>query len=168
MGPEICQTLTTGHRRLLTAGDWYRIERTFDRVRGPSLGGWRDLHPEWYTTSFAMHELASARTLRYGPFLRIAPSRRLDDFVTCLDSGVEVPGREFSTRYRLLRKNFRWSQMRGVPVLGADRICGPYVVLEGLSRCSVLLSRSLRERDVPRRIDALLGVTRRAKSWPLF
>lgn len=115
-----------------------------------------------------VHELSSVRLMAIPQFLSFAPTRRLDEFVKRLDAGVDLTGDDFAQSYRRTRGAFVPDLMRGHPILVAERVEGPYVEAEGLTRMSCLLSKYLAGEAVPEAIETYLGVGPAVASWQLY
>lgn len=108
------------------------------------------------------------RLIRYPPFLDLAPSRLLGEFVRALDAGRDVPREDFAANYRRLRSSFDSIKMRGVPILVAESREGPITEVEGLTRMACLLSKHMAGERVPSRVKAVLGESARLREWNFY
>jgi hypothetical protein len=153
----------------LSEQDWEAVRAAFRRLRGDFLDPLFASGTQWFYGELLVAELREVRIPNLTiSFLPIAPSRRLDEFVTALDSGKETPKLPNHLIYRYMRPMFDPSRARGCPVLIAEHRGGPYVLAEGLTRTCVLLSRAMHGEPAPSSIRVLLGVSGRAGDWPWF
>ena len=101
-------------------------------------------------------------------FRHTAPSRCLGDFVLALDRGEGGVWRPLARNYGRMRSRFDPRRMVGVPIVVGATSRGPFTVVEGLTRLSILVSRLGRGEPVPRRIRALIGLGPKAENWKFF
>ena len=168
LGPRVSKMLQRGARRELEDSDWLLIRKVLMDVRGWYLETLLAAAPNWSIGRFSVPELGAVRLIRHEPFTAIAPSRRLGDFVAALDSGRDTPGDRFAMRYRRLRPKFVFAKVRGIPILVAGGIRGPFTEVDGLTRMSILYSRWKMGETIPEDIRVLLGLSDRLPVWSHF
>ncbi len=166
LGERRRSLLARGERSALDRSDWEALGRAFRRLRGDYLDPLLGTGTEWYYGELPLDELGAVRipnlTISLVP---LAPTRRLEDYVAALDSGRETPGVPNHLVYRFLRPIYDPARVRGCPILVAERRDGPYVLAEGLTRASVLVSRHVRGEPGPPSIRILLGISPRVVDW---
>jgi hypothetical protein len=112
-------------------------------------------------------DLAALRLLSLPSFRALSPSARLAELVPALDRGEALPGAPtFAPNYRALRAVFDASRMESAPILVAMCAEGPFGILEGYSRCSVLLSKHQEGSTLPQ-IRVMVGLCPRLPEWHL-
>jgi hypothetical protein len=162
--PRILAALRSGDSAVLSRDEWGYLKATAEQIRGPLLKGLLRLGTEWHIGTIAT---ADAEQLRLAWF-HAMPSRRLGALVDILDSGGNVPGEgSFAPNFRAARRAIDVSNMRGAPILVAESGQGPYGLLEGYIRCSVLVSRLRANEPVPAAIQVIVGVCPRIREWRL-
>ncbi|MGA8302916.1 MAG: hypothetical protein WA691_01365 [Thermoplasmata archaeon] len=139
--PQLLRILTTDDRRAMTKEDWANLLAAAIAVRGDYVVQLMALRLAWFRGHFGISELRNIRVADYPPFSGFAPSRRLQEFVRCMDEGRSMAGAEFADRYRKLRPSFDVQRVRGLPILVAESVDGPFTEVEGLTRLCILLSR---------------------------
>jgi hypothetical protein len=158
-------------RKKLTAADWRTLTATVSSGRSPLLKGILRLGTTWYAATLDLRELPQLRLLNLPSFLQFSPTRTLVELVEGLDSQristVDSEFQKFISAYRKLRMDFSMEKMEGYPVLIADRIEGPYIILEGYTRLSVLASKYFKRELTSTNITVLLGVCSKLVNWYL-
>ncbi len=168
VGPRLLETLQRGARDELRPADWAVLCEVLCRVRGWYIPQLLATGVRWHRTRFPVKRLGEVRLIRHQPFLAIAPSCRLDEFVHALDAGGETPGDRFAARYRRLRSGFLPERARGLPMLVATQPSGPYTEVDGLTRMSMYLSRFQQGETVPASLELLVGLSEKLPEWPYF
>ena len=111
-------------------------------------------------------ELSNLRIMNYGPHTRLAPTRTLSAFAEKLDAQQAQPGEDgFGENYRIVRATFRFESVRGRPILVAETVSGPFTLLEGYTRLTVMTSMWRAGKIDSKPIPILLGVCPRLKEW---
>ena len=166
--PVIPETLRTkairGERENLSSDEWHRLEKALLSTRGTIVTPVLDRVREWRLVELLSKELPDLRVMNLRIFSSVAPSRRLDDFAAALDRG-EFPRIWDPKFYRDLRARFDLRRMHGVPILVATRRSGPYTVVEGTTRISVMVSKLITRELKVRAVPAVLGLGGRLKGW---
>lgn len=161
--------LAHGEREGLDGQDWDALRAAYRRLRGTFLDPLLGSGTQWYYGDLPVFELREVLIPNLTiSFVPIAPSRRLDEFVAALDSGKETPNLANHLLYRYMRPILDPARARGCPVFIAEHREGPYVLVEGLTRTCVLLSRTIHGEPVPSTLHILLGVSPRARDWGWF
>lgn len=127
-----------------------------------------DLVESWSVGELAVADLAVVRLINLAPFVELAPSRCLWEFVQALDAGRATRDDGFAHGYRSLRGRFDPARMRGLPVLVAEGLGGPYTEAEGLTRLCCVHSLHLEGRPVPERLRVAVGVSPRIREWSWY
>lgn len=127
-----------------------------------------DRPQEWFSAATPVGELGEVRVIDHRPFVDIARSRRLADFVEALDEGADTQGDDFGEKYHKLRPVFDPAKMRGRPILVAQTDKGPFVEAEGLGRISCLYSMLRKCESVPSSLAVLVGLGPRIEEWGFF
>ncbi len=158
--------LKEGDQGALLAPDWDALQAAFRRLRADYLDPLLDGTTAWRYGEFPLADLAGVRIPNLTiSLLPLAPSRRLGEYAAALDAGRETPGLPNLSVYREMRGGFEPSRSRGCPVLISERVEGPYVVAEGLTRATVLVSWQREGRVVPPSLRVLVGTSARAREW---
>lgn len=161
--------LAQDEREKFEEEDWQALQVAYRRLREDYLGPLLDSGTHWFHGDLTIAELREVRIPNLTiSFLPLAPSRRLAEFVTALDSGKETPNLPNHLIYRHMRPIFDSARARGCPILIAEHREGPYVLAEGLTRTCVVLSRAMHGESAPSTLRVLLGVSSRAREWPWF
>lgn len=164
---RLLDVLAAGRKESLAEGDWGRLRDAYLRLRGSYLGPLLGPGTRWAYGEIPVPDLREIRLPNLTiSFVPLAPTRRLEEFVRALDQGKETPGDQFSSVYRRRRPTFDLVRARGRPVLIAERDSGPYVLAEGLTRVSVLVSRRAHGESVPDTLPVMLGTSPQARLWP--
>jgi hypothetical protein len=164
LGGALLARLASDDQGGLTETDRASIRSAVLGVRGGYVSSLVGLGVRWYRGHLPIQELLNVRVLRLPAFTNLAPSRRLSEFVDMLDSGNLTQGDDFGANYARVRPRFDPKRSRGLPVVVADNVLGPYLEIEGLTRMAVLVSRFMREK-VPLRVPMMLGVCTRLTEW---
>ncbi len=122
----------------------------------------------WSYGELPPRELPRLRTPDLNIFRQTAPSRLLRDFASALDREVPTLWPPIAKNYRRMRSRFDPSRMVGVPIVIGISLRGPFTIVEGLTRLSVLALRWQRGESVPPGIRILIGVGPRARTWWCF
>lgn len=168
LGPALARRLEEGDRGSPTDSDGRRLRRAFEKVRGAYLAPLLALSPTWWSAELPLDELGDIRLIRHEPFLRLAPGRRLREFVVALDGGGSTSPDRFAERYRRLRPKFSWDRVRGVPALVSTSFEGPYLEIDGLTRLSLHWSLRDTAPDLPSTVPVLLALSRRVAAWTSY
>jgi hypothetical protein len=149
----------------LTQNDWDRLKSAVLNVRFPILLDLLQLDIVWYGAELDPSDLPDVRIMNYEPHVRLAPSRTLSAFTAAIDAGQNPPGEsEFSESYRVVRDTFRSDSVRGRPILVAEAASGPFTLLEGYTRLTILTSLWSAGK-INFQIPILLGICPRLKEW---
>jgi hypothetical protein len=168
VGPTLTQRLAISDSDRISVDDWSVIERTLLATRGWFLASLLALEPSWYSGVIELEQVGSIQVLRHPPFLSIAPSGRIGDFVRALDAGEDTPGDRFAARYRALQPVFTPARARGRPVLVTPTLDGPFTEIDGLTRLSILWSRRRSAPRWPTDLPVMLGVGPTIAQWPFY
>lgn len=167
LGPGLFERVRAGERGTLTPQDWERLRATVVGTRPEYLRPLETLELEWLQGWVRPGELPELKVPRLNIFLPSAPSRRLAEFVETLEEGGQ-PGNGFASHYERLKGSFDPQKVRGAPVLLCESDQGPFTIVEGMTRLSVLCCRSSLGRPVPPRVQVLVGRGPRVVEWPFY
>jgi hypothetical protein len=165
LGPALLARVRSGARTGLGTSDRSVLRATVLATRPEYLRPLLRLGLRWSFGRLPPEELPRLRVPNLDIFRSTAPSRRLRDFAAALDR--ETPGLwpPVAENYRAMRPRFDPGQMVGAPIVVGATLRGPFTVVEGLTRLSVLASRWQRGEPVPPGIRILLGVGPRVRDW---
>ena len=121
---------------------------------------------KWYRGTMASGQLSQLRTINFFPFVNAVPSRSFGDLVSVwIQQDREIPNTDLTQNVRRIVGGFALDRMQGRPIVVAETLDGPYFLVEGYTRCSVLLLKhydgSLRDVDVP----VLIGLAPQLRRW---
>ena len=160
--------MSEGRTEALTQSDWERLKDAVLKVRFPILLDLLRLGMAWYSGDLDPSDLANVRIMNYEPHVKLAPSRTLSAFAEALDSGLDQLGEAgFGQNYRTLRDTFRPDRIRGRPILVAVDASGPFTLLEGYTRLTVMTSL-WKGGKIVSKIPILLGLCPRLREWHLY
>jgi len=165
--PErIAKILKDERRADLGKGEREQIEKSVRAVRLPILEGLMRKGVEWYEGVLDFEELSTLRVMNWPALVHLSPSRTLRELAETLDRGVPAPrDQDFAASYRNLRPIFRLADLRGMPIVVAESVDGPYTIMEGYCRLSALMSKYLAKEVERGEITVMLGVSPRLRAW---
>ena len=164
--PRLLDLVKGGAHEEISDAEWPVLKAAVIRLRRPLVEQVVELGTDWYEGTLASPSLDAVRVLNFAPFVRLAPSRRLREFVTALDAGKDPPGDEgFGKNYRRFRANFDPAKIVGRPVLVAPNLGVPYTEIEGLTRMCTFISKRRAGDAVPPQVPALVGVCMQFDQW---
>jgi hypothetical protein len=168
--PKELQTkVRAGRREELTQIDWDRLKDAVLNVRFPILLDLLRLGIVWYRGELDSSDLPGVRIMNYEPHARLAPSRTLAAFAAALDAGRSPPGENnFGENYRIIRDTFRLDRIRGLPILVAEVSSGPFTLLEGYTRLTMMTSMWRAGKIGSKPIPILLGICPLLREWHLY
>jgi hypothetical protein len=167
--PDLQTKIRMDRREALTDIEWDRLKAAVISVRFPILLDLLLLGIVWHTGDLDPSDLPDVRIMNYDPHVKLAPSRTLVDFAAALDDNGNPPGEEgFGDNYRKARDTFRIYKVRGRPILVAETKSGPFTMLEGYTRLTVMTSLWKAGEFDSESIPILLGVCARLKEWRQF
>jgi hypothetical protein len=164
---EIRSKLYAGDRSQINAAEFHAITTVVRQKRGPLISGPLRLQTKWYTGRLRLTSLLELRVMNWPPFVSLCPSRQLSEFVESLDRS-ETPTDDalFLSNYQDLRKNYDESKFNERLILITNQICGPFTIVEGYTRLSVLCSRTLHNQPITLpHIKVIIGVCPKLSEW---
>jgi len=163
--PQLRQFLQNDQQEKLTSNDWpVLIEEVF-RVRDPLLCGLRRLGTIWNLGTLDYHEVPNLRIMGWSGFRSWSQSGGFDEFVRTIDRGDAPVTQEWLSYYRRLRSSFAKERMKGFPVLVAKTSGGPYTIVEGYGRLSVLASYFLDGTFKTGDLEVVIGINPNLENW---
>jgi hypothetical protein len=167
LGTDLFTRVRANKRGSITPGEWERVRSTVLGTRPEYLPPLLSLRLRWNTGWVETAKLAEFNVPRLNIFLPTAPSRKLSEFAAAVERGAR-PGNNFAEHYQRLRRTFQAVKMVGAPVVLCEVEIGPFTIVEGLTRLSVLCSRFSSGEAVPPRVRLLIGKGRAAAKWQFF
>lgn len=168
LGPDLFYRVRTNQREELKHADWELLRSTVLATRPDYLPPILSLELSWNTGWIETRELGELKTPGLNMFRPLAPSRRLAEFVASLENERLVSGLAVEENFRRIRSTFNPSRMLGAPVVIGERSTGPFTIVEGMTRLSVLCSKVRHAEPVPPGIRLVVGLGNRAKEWPFY
>jgi hypothetical protein len=166
LSERLLERIRVDRKSELDSKDWRDLERAVRGLREPLVGQLLRFGTSWFTGGLPIEELPRVRLLNYAPFVDLAPTRELSEFVAGLDVGLVPTGEAaFAENYLRMRRSFDPRKLHGLPVLIAEREGGPYTEIEGLTRMAVMTSRFLEGNSIGLRVEILLGMCHRFNEW---
>jgi hypothetical protein len=171
LSPELFARLEAGRHRGLSAMDRAAIREAVLRTRPEYLEPLMGLGLTWQKGSLPSRDLPGLRPPRLHMFRPYSPSRSLPEFARALAARRALPRRDLGplrANYRRMRRDFDLRRLRGRPILVGASARGPFTIVEGMTRLSVLCSKYLEGEPVPARVPVLVGTGARAVRWPFY
>ncbi len=168
LGPGLFERVRTDRRTGRTRADRRRLRSTVVGTRPKYLASLVSLQLSWSTGEIAAREIPGLRVPNLDLFRPRAPSRGLAEFVESLEAEKGDPDLAVAANYRRIRGAFRPGRMRGAPVVIGERSGGPFTIVEGMTRLSVLCSKVTHGERVPARVRVVAGLGARARAWPFY
>jgi len=165
LGQALYARVRSGAKQGLDRSDRSLLRATVLSTRPEYLRPLLRLRLQWSYGSLPAEELPHLRVPRLEIFRPSAPSRRLHDLVAALDRGGPALWRPVAENYRKMQAGFDTRRWAGAPILVGGSTRGPFTIVEGLTRLSVLASRWRRGKPVPSRIRLLVGLGAKARDW---
>ncbi len=164
---EIKLKLSVGDRNEINEAEFQAITTLVTQKRGPLIKGPLRLRTQWYTAKLGIPGLLELRAMNWPPFVSLCPSRQLSEFVDKLDKG-EAPTDDalFLENYQDLRDNYDEAKFGERTILITDNLGGPYIIVEGYTRLSVLTSRKMRNQTITMpHINVIVGLCPKIAEW---
>ena len=169
--PAISQALKDrilrDERATFTEEDWEALRKAVLSTRSPIVQPLIDLGTDWFLGELPSNMWGEVRVMNLLIFVNISPTRRLMELATALDKGV-VPVDWNPSNYLHLRSTFDLSIMHRDPIVVAEHPTGPYILVEGVARMCVPLSRQNHGEIEVARLPMLLGVCPRLGQWEFY
>lgn len=163
--PRLRQLLQNDQQEKLTPNEWSTLIEEVFRVRGPLLSGLRRLGTTWHLGTLDHQELPNLRIMGWSGFRSWSPSGSFEEFVRIIDRGVPPVTQDWLSYYRKLRGSFDKERIKGFPVLVSKSREGPYTIVEGYGRLSVLASYFVEGVLKSGGLEVVLGVNPKLEDW---
>jgi hypothetical protein len=167
LSSELRDRVLRGEREQLSPRDWQRLREAVLSTRSSIVTPLARLVRTWFLAELAPADVAELRVLNLRIFTSIVRSRRLVDLAAALDRG-EFPRIWDPDHYRELRAHFDPGRMHGLPILVSARGTGPFSVVEGTTRLSVIASLRGCGGLAPEPLPVLLGVGAGLVDWEWY
>jgi hypothetical protein len=169
LDPRIRSVLAKGVKEDLSPRELDLVTKAVRNVRRPILEDLIQFGTEWKEAQLELDEVGALRVVNWPPLVDIGPSRTIGGIARFLDRGG-VPPRDpaFGENYRMLRSGFDQAKLRGKPILVSDEDGGPFEVLEGYTRLSVIASKHAAGEMGHVPIPVIAGFTPRLREWCLW
>ena len=164
---ELRRRVERGDRDRLSPRDWRELRGAVLSVRGTIVRPLLARVKKWYLAEPSPDDLRELRVMNLHIFTSIVPSRSLVDFAASLDRGV-FPRIWDPRFYRELRARFDPGKMHGAPIVVAARETGPFTLIEGVTRMSVLTSRLRLGETVGESLSVVLGLGPAVAGWEWY
>jgi hypothetical protein len=123
---------------ILTEPESVQLEAVIRIFRGPLLDGLLPIVTEWYAGGLPVGELSQLRIINFAPFVAVASCRMFERLVDHIETGRQIADTDLAENCRRISTGFDIGRMRGRPILVGETINGPYFLVEGYTRCSLL------------------------------
>ena len=168
LGSELFARVRSGVKEGLDRSERPLVRNTVLSTRPEYLRPLLRLGLRWSYGELPPQELSRLRVSDLNIFRPTAPSRLLQNFAAALDRGGPALWPPVAKNYCRMRPRFDPDRMVGVPIVIGTSRRGPFTIVEGLTRLSVLASRRLRGEPLPRGTHLLLGLGPKARDWWCF
>jgi len=167
LNPDLSAKVFMADKASITDEEWMNLAQALFYVRAPLLKGLLRQPTTWYTGTMSLSEIPDLKVM-WPAYLEISPNHNLRDLVTAIDAG-QVPKHEkkFVDNYKQFRDVFKYNPQTGWPILIGEKKEGPYLLLEGYTRFSVLTSKFLKGELPDASIPVVLGLSDRLDDWYL-
>lgn len=159
--PEISHSLLArvlrSERSTFTQADWLELLDAVWSTRADIVGPASAQIQDWYVAELDEGDWTEIRVLNLQIFAPLTPPLRLSEFAKSLDSGV-YPSTWDPEMYSMRRAAFDLSRMHGLPILVCEQLCGPYSIIEGTCRLSILESKRTSGELLHPTLEVLVGV----------
>jgi len=168
LGPDLFARVRLGKKDGLDRSDRALVRSTVLSTRPEYLRPLSRLGLRWFYGELPPRELPKLLVPDLNIFKPTAPSRLLRDFASALDRGAPTLWPPVARNYRRMLPRFDPLRMVGVPIVIGTYLRGPFTIVEGLTRLSVLCSRFSSGKALPPRVRLLIGKGRAAAKWQFF
>jgi len=168
LGPGLLARVRSGTKDGLDRSELSRIRSTVLSTRPEYLRPLLRLGLQWSFGALPSANLPRLRVPALDIFTPTAPSRLLGDFAQALDRGERSVWRPVALNYQRMRPRFDPGRTVGGPIVVGTSQQGPFTIVEGLTRLSILASRLRRGEPVPAMSRLLVGMGPRARTWRFF
>ena len=165
LGPALLARVRLEEREGLTRSQHALLKKTVLSTRPEYLRPLLWLGLRWSFGELPLKQLPHLRVPNLDIFRPTAPSRLLGDFAAALDQGAPTLWPPVAENYRRMRPRFKLQRMVGSPIVMGASSEGPFTIVEGLTRLSVLASRLRGGEPVPSGIRLLVGLGPKARDW---
>ena len=147
---------------LLHEYDLQALEAAIRMFRAPLLRSLLPIAREWYTCALPMRELENLKvTVGFPPFAQAAPSGLFGELASVPTTERPIPADAISR----LRSGFDLTAMKGCPIVVAESTQGPYLLVEGYTRCCVALLKHREGEFDEGRMPLFLGIVSGLAEW---
>ncbi len=168
LGPALFARVRHGKKDGVDRSELSLIRSTVLSTRPEYLRPLLRLGLRWSFGDLPSASLIQLRVPDLEIFRPTAPSRLLGDFASALDREERGVWRPVARNHRRIRSCFDPDRMVGTPIVVGTSPQGPFTIVEGLTRLSVLASRFGSGETVPPRSRLLIGVGPKASAWRFF
>jgi len=168
LGPTLFARVRSGDKVGLDRSERSRLRATVLSTRPEYLRPLLRLGLRWTYGRLPPRELPRLRVPNLDIFRPTAASRRLRDLAAALDRDAPTLWPPLAENYRRMQARFDSRRWVGTPIVVGTSPRGPFTIVEGLTRLSVLASRWQRGKPVPPGIRLLIGLGPTAGSWWCF
>ena len=149
----------------ITSDEWEALERGIKGFRGPLLDDLLPLGLTWYRGDLPVADLTHLRFINFPPFVNVASCRMLEHVVSWIEHDRLIPNSDLTQNARRIHATFDPTRMNGRPILVCESTSGPSFLVEGYTRCSVLLLKRQDGSFTNSHVPVILGATPRLREW---
>jgi hypothetical protein len=164
---RVLERVLRNQKEKMTDSDWKQLRRAVVSTREDIVVPLTNLRLQWFTAQLPAAMWGNLRVMNLHIFETLAPTRRLEELSAALDRG-DFPRIWDPSYYPRLRASFQPSRMHGDPIAIAERVTGPYTLVEGTTRMCALFSMRSRGQTDLSRVTFLLGVSPRVHQFEGF
>jgi hypothetical protein len=164
---QLRRRIERGDRDHLSPHDWRELRAAVLSVRGAIVRPLLVRVKKWYLAELSPDDIRELRVMNLHIFTSIVPSRGLIDFAASLDRGA-FPTIWDPRFYRALHARFDPRKMHGIPIVVGARDSGPFTLIEGTTRMSVVASRLRLGEPVGDSLPVVLGLGPAVAGWEWY
>lgn len=168
LGPDLFRRVRGNHREGLAREEWGRLRSTVVATRPDYLGSLLSLGLRWNRGRIAAREIGELKVPALHLFRPLAPSRSMQEFVSSLERGERGNDIAVAKNFRRIRPIFEDSRRHGAPIVIGASARGPFTIVEGMTRLSVLWSRQRHAEPAPASCPLVVGIGPRVVDWPFY
>jgi hypothetical protein len=168
LGPELFARVRAEEKDAIGRADRARLRSTVLSTRPEYLRPLLRLGLRWSYGELPPSGVPRLRVPNLNIFRPTAPSRMLREFAEALDRRAPAAWPPVAENYRRMRSRFDPRRMVGTPIVVGTSRRGPFTIVEGLTRLSVLASRRARQQSTPSGVRVLFGLGPTAARWWCF
>jgi hypothetical protein len=154
-------------RKELGDSDWESLRNVLISYRRPIIEDVLQLEPVWRYEQFSIADLPSVKFMGMGmdDFIRVAPNHTLNELALAHRAGSDTNNDWFVNGLNYLLMDYDPRRTRGVPIFLSEGGGSPFILIEGLTRSTAVVFRTLTGQPVPQELRVLIGVSPALRTW---